>query len=452
MDRSVCEASLRELLSRAGVLERDDGGRAFAFKLHQFIGQGRALFATVEPPDQREFSIEGQVQASGGRRLIPIKFCRHCGQEYYHVQRADTDFRPHPVGFELDEEEGRPGYLMLAPAQNDWSEDRIPEEWRDARGRLRRTWRDRVPRAVWVADDGSYSAQQRGGAVKMWWQAAPFSLCLNCGEFYTARERDFAKLASLSSEARSSATTVLATSLLRHAGRNGATRDKLLSFTDNRQDASLQSGHFNDFVHVSLLRAALHAALQREPELPFDRIAAAVVDVCGLTIRDIARTAELDPSTPAAREAWRVFTEVTEYRLYEDLRRGWRVVQPNLEQLGLLRVGYRGLEHLCAEDANWHFSLALTGSSPSEREELVRTVLDQFRRKLAVNCRVLQETAQQQLRRRAEQHLNEFWGLDPDINELRTANRFVRRGQSTREATASALAVGVRLAPSCAGA
>ena len=259
VDQSVCEASLRELLSRAGELERDDGGRAFAFKLHQFIGQGRALFATVEPPDQREFSIEGQVQTSGGRRLIPIKFCRHCGQEYYHVQRADSDFRPHPVGLELHEEEGRPGYLMLAPAQNDWSEDRIPEEWRDARGRLRRTWRNRVPQAVWVAEDGTYGAQPRDGAVKMWWQTAPFSLCLNCGEFYTARERDFAKLASLSSEARSSATTVLATSLLRHSGRSGATHDKLLSFTDNRQDASLQSGHFNDFVHVSLLRAALHA-------------------------------------------------------------------------------------------------------------------------------------------------------------------------------------------------
>ena len=433
-DQSVSDASLRRLLSRAGGLERDDGGRAFAFKLHQFIGQGRALFATMEPPDKREFSVEGQVQASGGRRLMPIKFCRNCGQEYYHVQRAETDFRPHPVGLELDEEEGGPGYLMVAPAQNDWSEDLIPEEWRDARGRLRRTWRNRVPEAVWVVENGCYSAEPQDGAMKMWWQAAPLSLCLNCGEFYTARERDFAKLASLSSEARCSATTVLATSLLRHSGRSGAAHDKLLSFTDNRQDASLQSGHFNDFVHVSLLRAALLAALQREPEIPFDRIAAVVVDVCGLTIRDIARTAELDPSSPAAREAWRVFGDVTEYRLYEDLRRGWRVVQPNLEQLGLLRVGYRGLEQLCTEDGHWRFSLALTGSAPSEREELVRTVLDQFRRKLAISCRVLQETAQQQLRRRAEQHLNEFWGLDPDVNELRTANRFVRRGQSAREA------------------
>ena len=84
-----------------------------------------------------------------------------------------------------------------------------------------------------------------------------------------AREREFGKLASLSSEARSSATTVLATSLLRHAGTEGAARDKLLTFTDDRQDASLQAGHFNDFVHASLLRSALHAALKEQEQLGF---------------------------------------------------------------------------------------------------------------------------------------------------------------------------------------
>ena len=66
---------------------------------------------------------------------------------------------------------------------------------------------------------------------------------------------------------------MLASSLLRHTGYEGGPRDKLLSFTDNRQDASLQAGHFNDFVQVSLLRCALHAALLRENELTFDRVA-----------------------------------------------------------------------------------------------------------------------------------------------------------------------------------
>jgi hypothetical protein len=280
---------LRDVLNRGGELVRDDGGRAFAFKLHQFIGQGRALFATLESADWREFSLEGQVHAGGGRLFAPVKFCRQCGQDYYHVLRADQRLLPHPVGIESAEDNLQPGYLMLAPATHDWSEDRIPAEWRDARGRLTRTWRERVPTPVWVAPDGSYGLQAYDGAIKMWWQAAPFSLCLTCGEFYTAREREFGKLASLSSEARSSATTVLATALLRYAGGTDAPRDKVLSFTDNRQDASLQAGHFNDFVHVCLLRSALYAALVREQDLTFDRVASEVVASCGLTIRDISR-------------------------------------------------------------------------------------------------------------------------------------------------------------------
>jgi hypothetical protein len=35
----------------------------------------------------------------------------------------------------------------------------------------------------------------------------------------------------------------------------------------------LQAGHFNDFIHVALLRCALYAALRRENELTFDRVA-----------------------------------------------------------------------------------------------------------------------------------------------------------------------------------
>ena len=428
----VCEERLKELLSRGGELVREDGGRAFAFKLHQFIGQGRALYATIEPTESRVFSTEGQLRTSEGRLFVPIKFCRQCGQDYYHVLRAEHQLLPHPLGMENDLGDAAPGYLMLAPAENDWSEDRIPDEWRDNRGRLTKTWRERVPESLWVSPDGMYFQQTRSDAVKMWFQNEPFSLCLNCGEFYTAREREFTKLASLSSEARSSATTVLATSLLRHAGQMNVAKDKLLSFTDNRQDASLQAGHFNDFVHVSLLRSALHAALVRKKELTFDQVAQDVVSASGLEIRDIAKNAELDPQSPAADDVWRSFRELTEYRLYEDLRRGWRVVQPNLEQLGLLRVEFQGLDALCADDRRWQSIRPMASLSVADRSTTVYVILNQFRRKLAINCSCLRETTQQQIRQRVEQNLNEFWGLDPNINELRSAARFVRLGQSQR--------------------
>ncbi len=429
-----CANRLREVLVHGGTLLTADGTRALAFKLHQFIGQGRALDATLEDGTRRDFSLEGQRQAGEGRLFVPIKFCRQCGQDYYHVLRGDGRFFPHPVGMEPLEEGYRAGYLMLAPEEGDWSPEQLPEEWYSANGRLKATWKERVPQPVWVRPDGSFSASPHPDARKMWWQPHPFSLCLACGEFYTGREREFVKLASLSSEGRSSATTILATSLLRHASLTQAARDKLVTFTDNRQDASLQAGHFNDFVHVALLRAALYSALKTEGQLTFDRVAQEVVGVSGLTIADIAKNAELAPDTSAAQEVWRVFTDLTEYRLYEDLRRGWRVIHPNLEQVGLLEIEYRGLDELCRSSDLEAVCPRLSAVTFDARKRLVRAILDQVRRKLAIRARVLDETFQQQLRRRADQHLNEFWGLDPDYDELRRANRFLRPGRSARQA------------------
>ncbi|GBD31897.1 hypothetical protein HRbin33_00858 [bacterium HR33] len=301
-DPEQCARALQELLVRGGTLVDQSGTRAVAFKLHQFVAQGRTLYATLESREAREFSLEGQVQAGDGRLFLPVKFCRQCGQEYYHAIKGEDRFLPHPVGAEPEEEGSEAGYLMLAPEESGWSPEQLPEDWFNANGRLKPTWKKRVPQEVWVLPDGSFGNASQPGALKMWWQPHPFSLCLSCGEYYTGREREFVKLASLSSEGRSSATTVLANSLLRHASLTRAARDKLLTFTDNRQDASLQAGHFNDFVQVALLRAALFAALEKAKELAFDRIAQEVVQAAGLRIADIAKNPELDPNSPAARE------------------------------------------------------------------------------------------------------------------------------------------------------
>lgn len=122
-----CREGLRELLTQGGQLRRDDGGMAFAFKLHQFIGQGRAVYATLEPAATRQFSLEGQAFAGPGRLFVPIKFCRHCGQDYYHVicSRDGSRFLPHPVGRDTIEDGEAAGYLMLAPLR------RIPKSTRN---------------------------------------------------------------------------------------------------------------------------------------------------------------------------------------------------------------------------------------------------------------------------------------------------------------------------------
>jgi hypothetical protein len=59
-----------------------DGTPVFAFKLHQFISQGHAVYATSEARDRRYLTLDGQYYApgtDGARPLFPLAFCRVCG-------------------------------------------------------------------------------------------------------------------------------------------------------------------------------------------------------------------------------------------------------------------------------------------------------------------------------------------------------------------------------------
>jgi len=426
----TCQARLQAFFTYLAQRNRQLSEPFFAFKLHQFISQGRAVYATLEPPAERKFSAEGEGVAE--LPLFPLRFCRLCGQDYYHVVRtADGRFLPYPVGEEPPEEVGQGGYLAFV---EDWNESYLPDDWRDEQGRLIRTWRDRVPQLVWVRPDGTLAAGPASGTHQAWWQARKFWLCLRCGEYYTEREQDFTKLSHLSSEGRSSATTVLATAVLRAAKQTGtAVRDKLLTFTDSRQDASLQAGHFNDFVQMAVLRSGLYAALAQHGQLRFDTLTSETVRHMGLDLKDIAQNPSLDPRSALAQEVWKTFEDLTEYRLYADLRRGWRVLQPNLEEVGFLRLEYNGLREACERDEIWEGVPVLRALPPQKRFWIVHTVLDHFRKRLAMGVRVLEKPFQQQLRRRAEQYLNEFWGLDPDADFLYEARWFVRpTGQANR--------------------
>jgi len=429
-DKETCRQRLQGVLLHALHLSLPSGQPIFPFKLHQFISQGRAVYATLEPLEKRRFSLEKRLADESEVLWAPLRFCRVCGQDHYQVVQVGDRFQPLPPDVEGLLEESTRGYLTPAFPDMPDLEEMIPSTWYDRHGRLKHTWRDRVPRRVWVRPDGTFSTEEVEGATPMWWQPERFWLCLRCGEHYTAREGEYSKLATLSTEGRSSATTALATAFLRHAKQTGALQPKLLTFTDNRQDASLQAGHFNDFVQVAVLRAALYHALQEHRELCFDTIAREVVGRMGLELSDIAQNPELDPGSPAARQVWQAFEELIEYRLYEDLRRGWRVVQPNLEDVGLLRMEYEGLSELGEREELFQNLPGLAGCTPDERIRVLRAVLDYFRKRLAIETRVLQEPQQQQLRRRSEQYLNEFWGLDPDNPGLRQAAVMLRPGQA----------------------
>lgn len=437
LEETYCREYLRAALLRGTSLRLDGDAPLFALKLHYFICQGHAVYATLEPPATRHLTLEGQYYAPGEgqkRVLFPLEFCRQCGQAYYDVWLDEQSgrFLPREPEGELVMPEGevRPGYLVLAEEVGDWAPEaeHLPPEWLDERGRVKSNYRDDVPREVWVKPDGSCRDEPGPDATRALFQPKPFRLCLACGEVYTRRDREFRKLGRLSSEGRSSATTVLSVAALLHAAQHGIKEDqhKVLSFTDNRQDASLQAGHFNDFVRFSLLRAALYQALEAKRELHPENVTEEVLAALGLGVGEVARNQQLDPDTPMGRKVWRAFRDLIEYRLYEDLQRVWRIVQPNLEQCGLLIIDYLGLDELCNDGARWRSCPAVALLPAETRCRLVRTFLDYFRRHLAIKARILSETEQQQLRRWLDQAIHEKWWDEQDW--LRPAARFVLAG------------------------
>ena len=413
------------------------GRPVFAFRMHQFLSKGDNVYVTLEEPGRRHVTSTYQLTApaeNGGpeRTLVPAAFCRECGQDYLVVSRTDdqgtTRYGPRQDNDASGGDEAG-GYLYISedqrwPASDDQvlSDSRLPYSWLTddpVTGQsIDPARRPYLPEPVWVSVTGHQVAAGQGGTSAAY-VPSPFRFCLRCRTSYEqARGSDFAKLAKLSAEGRSSAMTLITASIVRTLrtwpGDQGNLDDrarKLLAFVDNRQDASLQAGHFNDFVQVTQLRGALYRALEKAPEgLTDDIVARRVTDELNLEMADFA----LQPGARYSQkdEAWRALREVTGYRLYLDLERGWRVTMPNLEQTGLLRIRYRDLEEVASDSWAWDgCHVALREDEPGHRREVAETLLDELRRNLAIDVEYLTEEGFDQVARLSRQHLCEPWSL-----------------------------------------
>ncbi|ABK44516.1 DEAD/DEAH box helicase domain protein [Magnetococcus marinus MC-1] len=427
-----CETYLARFLLLAFHTKDDNGKPLLAFRLHQFIAGAGNLFATLEPVNRRYITVNGQQFQPGERDklLFNTVFCRECGQEYFPIWA--TIENKHPVSIsprELSERANEDddvqfGFYMPDPDglfDPSGVEDHFPEEWLDfERGdaRLKPYYRRYKPVSLKVNTKGESGAEGMPG----WYIPGSFRFCLHpeCGVSYDGSVRsDLTKLSSLSSEGRSSATTMLTLSSLRYllgeAEGLGAEARKLLGFSDNRQDASLQAGHFNDFIQILLLRGALLAAIQNEPDgvLRDDALTQRVVEHLRLEAGDFS-------SNPDAKGAKALNTEKTlrdviGYRLYHDLRRGWRITNPNLEQLRLLKIHYQSLQECAQDQDEWsQCHPLLANATPELRESLAQELLDTMRRGLAIKTIYLDPNYLEQVRNRSFSDLKEPWGLSED--------------------------------------
>ncbi len=438
VDELRCVQAIKATLLAGNECQGPAGFPVFAFRLHQFLSGGSTVSASLDAEGERYLSTSGQQFVPGADRervLLPLAFCRSCGQEYYSVREATRVegrlFEPREISDRLQTTDERIGYLYIS-AEDPWDPDadggleKLPEDWiePDSR-RVKREQRKNLPEALNVDSLGRHASHGLAAAFI----PAPFRFCLHCGVTHGARQvADFGKLATLGSGGRSTSTTVLglaAIRTLRHEQSLPAHAQKLLSFTDNRQDASLQAGHFNDFIDVGLLRSALYRAAREAGRegLRYDDLGERVCGALALSPEHYAA----DPGLRGGpkRDTDAALREIISYRLYRDLQRGWRLTSPNLEQTGLLSIQYSDLEDACADEEIWSADLpdwwtgddrtahgALATATTEQRTDIAKTLLDFLRRELAVKADQLDPDLQEKMVTRSNARLKPPWAID----------------------------------------
>lgn len=439
-DEERCRAQLQAMLMMMSRPASERGGsdeRAFlAFKLHRLISGAGHVYATLRGPGQRRVTLDGQRfdPQDPDARLYATFFCRNCGQEHHPVALVEdggvTRVLPRPIDETPidDTEEGEQAGYLMPEAQGDadfaftGAIDDHPEDWLETGPgstlRLRSNRRRSELREMTVDPGGAVGTTGR----RAWFSPGKFQFCPACKDQPPVQAREINKLASLSAEGRSSATTLLVSSVLRWMnsaeGSVPADRRKLLGFTDNRQDAALQAGHFNDFLFVSLLRAATLAAIRREGteglcEEDFGR---RVQQALGFNAVNQGRRQEwmLDPEAkgPSLIDAERTLSRVIAHRVWADQRRGWRFTNPSLEELGLVRAQYVGLDELAADDAAFETGpVELRDATPDQRRQALLVLLDTLRRGLAVTADALEPAEIDTVANASRQRLREPWSI-----------------------------------------
>lgn len=423
------------------------------FKLHQFISQTGSVYTTLDQDEQRFITLQPgvfQPNQDNKKPIFPNVFSRSGGHAFICVSRVGNHLEPREFRESSDEDEEtetNDGYLIVG--EDVWTPtddcESLPESW------WRMTKQGPVPDSRKKAffpiklyfDEFGNCSETMPMKWWGWFMKAPLLFDPTGGVFYDFKTNEGTKLTKLGSEGRSTSTTITAFSILNQLDDAGFQQQdqKLLSFTDNRQDAALQAGHFNDFVQVVRLRAGIHKALSLAPSgtLTYATIGEAVRNALGLPFLDFANRNEDTSLAPIRRKYEHCLQEFLTYRAIADLRRSWRIVLPNLEQCGLLAVEYLDLDEIAAADEFWASVPLLGVLNHTDRKDFIGTILDFFRLEYAIHSEnYLTQSKIKENEKQFREMLRSPWTLDRN-EELREPFfvRFDTLPKSTRISTKS---------------
>lgn len=454
----ICENQIIEILTWAEAINIKSANAkqkdtVLPFKLHQFISQTGYVYLTLQKPVDRYITLEPNptVKLSDNEPEVPVfqtVFSRISGEEFICVRKDYDD----PTGAKLifrdfnenknprneddlktndglnnkpkktkqrKHDDYKDGYILFDKGFQlniDDYLDILPSAWVSKSGKIDPSKDFLLPKEIYVSKDGSFSETSNGGE-KAWFIAAPLIYDPTCGLIYQeSKLSEKSKLISLGNEGRSTSTTLITLQTLLSLFKHGKAlkEQKLMSFTDNRQDASLQAGHFNDFIQVVHLRSAIEKVLRdKNTVLGIHDLIYKVQDALNLNDSEYAQNPSTNPAIPNEKNR-KALRDYISYRIIQDLKRGWRYILPNLEQTALLEITFESLDKYCATDSLWTNIELLNELSSAARKDFVLQVLNYFRNLYAIDFDMLRY----ENRLRVQDELNDIlnkeklWSLD----------------------------------------
>lgn len=419
-------------------------------KIHQFISQTGNVYVTMEGRKQRTITLDDGLYLEGepDKRVYPVVFSRYSGYDFISVKKdfdkgillpRDPNSLPNRItkddlkgskkegipGKVLKEEDFCDGYIVL-PMQDEviWDNDMLetlPDTWTKTKNGVsvpENFYEFRLPKLISFNKAGQFSSDPNELTYKGWFVAAPLIVDPTAGVIYDPRTNENTKLMKVGNVGRSTATTITSFGILKAQHNQGVPKEKqkVMSFSDNRQDASLQTGHFNDFLLVGRLRSAIYHALRNEPShaLTIDNISAKVLEALNLQEADFARNPG-DPDWPDPDNI-KAIKDLLTLRILYDLRRGWRYNTPNLEQCGLLDIDYHGLKEFAANDKAFEGIELFDELDAETRYHILLQFLNYFRSSYAFDYFHLDSENRSALEDRLRQRLNaeKEWSLEGD--------------------------------------
>ncbi|MCC5790146.1 MAG: DEAD/DEAH box helicase [Opitutales bacterium] len=408
-DRELVENHLNKLFLSINdlnqrLIQKGQRYTLLPFRLHQFFAQTGSVYATLDAPGNRHITLQpGLHWAESGepdRFLFPHVFSRASGMTYICVyfDEDNQKFIPREFNDSMpDDDDLTAGYIIPGGSEI-WNPETdleaLPSSWTrtDRTGKLifDSKYKDRAPQRIHYNPEGFCVEEQHNGQAGWFMPSEPKGLLFDptAGVFFEANTSERTKLTTLGSEGRSTSTTITSFLVLDSLNRNGfKPRDqKLLSFTDNRQDAALQAGHFNDFIRVTFIRSAIAKALKNHPQgLDYTKIGPAIFEALNLPLKSFAKNVSGDLPHFILNELKEAFSNYLTYQAIYDLRRGWRVILPNLEKCALLQIEYRHLDETVRWQEAWKEIPVLSDLEEQDRSRFLYNLLDYFRLEYAIH-------------------------------------------------------------------